>query len=117
MVPRQYHWGPKTDIPVDFDIGWVDEVTISSAGFNPNDEELVIGELTEEWDHNPTGSLVISGLSVEGHPFTVLPGFGICDGCDELVESHFEVNLKMRLCERCWPESGDDTFTYAWEVA
>jgi len=44
---------------------------ITAAGFNPQDEEVTLCELIEEWNGHDTGSLVVTGLQVEGHRFAV----------------------------------------------
>lgn len=49
---------------------WWDEV-IELAGFSPEDEELAIGELAEDWNGHARGALVVVGLAVAGHPFAV----------------------------------------------
>jgi len=47
-----------------------DEI-VTDAGFNPQDEEVIMCELTEDWNDHSVGSLVITGLTVTGHPFTI----------------------------------------------
>ena len=41
------------------------------AGFDPDDEELTLCELAEDWNGHPKGARVLTGLQVEGHPFAV----------------------------------------------
>jgi hypothetical protein len=42
-----------------------------AAGFEPDDEEAGFGALTDDWNGHKAGALVVSGLTVEGHPFAV----------------------------------------------
>lgn len=47
------------------------DATVSSTGENPEDEEISICRLTDDWNNHPKGSLIVTGLTVEGHPFYV----------------------------------------------
>ena len=58
-------WTGELDVPTRWD-----EI-VSSAGFDPDDEEVGIGYLTENWNGHDAGALVVSGATVTGHPFAV----------------------------------------------
>ena len=54
--------------------GWQDlpsDLEYREAGFDPEDEEVTICRLIDAWNGHPAGSVVITGLTVEGHPFAV----------------------------------------------
>ena len=42
-----------------------------AAGFDPDDEEITACRLAAAWNGHPAGAVVITGLTVEGHPFAV----------------------------------------------
>jgi hypothetical protein len=79
---RRYRYNRPEMLPVDwdyeFDGDW--DAMLELAGmersgireFGYDDEEISIGLLTEEWHGHPAGSLVVSGLLVEDHPFAVV---------------------------------------------
>lgn len=48
---------------------WQEQATI--AGFDPDDDELGMGTLQQEWNGHPAGALVVSGLTTAGYPFAV----------------------------------------------
>lgn len=41
------------------------------AGFDPNDEEMRAFRLTREWNGHPADSVVLTGMTREGHQFAV----------------------------------------------
>jgi hypothetical protein len=41
---------------------------VSAAGFDS--ENLIVGELTEDWNGHGVGSMIVTGLTTDGHPFT-----------------------------------------------
>jgi|GEM_PF-5816476 len=45
---------------------------LREIGADPNDEELACCGLRDQWSRYPAGSLVVTGLSVEGHPLWIL---------------------------------------------
>ena len=47
------------------------DVLVSAAGENPADEEMSFCRLTKQWNGHPRGSLVLTGPTVEGHPFYI----------------------------------------------
>lgn len=57
-------WGTEPDVQ-----DWDEMVT--AAGFDPEDEEVGCGLLLESWNGHPAGAVIISGLTVTGHPFAV----------------------------------------------
>lgn len=73
MKFRHYTYGnnPGT-LPLDCDgyIEGYDEIC-TAAGFNPEDEEVNVCTLTEDWNNHPAGSIVVTGLTTAGHPFAV----------------------------------------------
>jgi hypothetical protein len=44
---------------------------VTAAGMDPEDDEVVVGTLTEAWNGHPAGAAVVSGLTVAGFPFAV----------------------------------------------
>lgn len=57
------------NVESDPDVDW--DTTVAAAGFNPGDEEVSICTLSATWNGHPAGSLVVTGLAVEGHRFAV----------------------------------------------
>lgn len=47
------------------------DALVKAAGEDPNDEEISLTLLSEPWEGHPAGALVVTGLSLEGHPFHV----------------------------------------------
>jgi len=45
---------------------------VSAAGFDPDDQEISITRLVAVWRGHAAGSLVVTGLKVDGHPFAVV---------------------------------------------
>ena len=71
---RRYTYANPDQLPVGQDgfLGdheWDD--VCASAGFDPADDEVGTGNLTAAWNGHPAGALVVSGCTVEGHPFAV----------------------------------------------
>lgn len=64
--------GPGEDTIEDFEKKWGE--TLLAAGFDPDDEEITVVELAEDWEGHPAGSLVVTGCTVEGHPFAIETG-------------------------------------------
>ncbi len=58
-------------LPLNEEMFWDEEVVIA-AGFDPEDEEVVVKELAVEWNGHPAGSYVVMGATVEGHTFAVV---------------------------------------------
>lgn len=50
---------------------WNDDV-VAAAGFDPDDSDVTVTDLAEDWHGHPAGSLVVTGLTCEGHPFAVV---------------------------------------------
>lgn len=75
MKLTSYTYQNPDTLPVEWDDGFslqqITDEDVQAAGFDPNDEELNSGTLTEEWNGHPAGSVVLSGATVEGHPFAV----------------------------------------------
>ena len=70
----RYTYSDPDVLPVNWDDGIDGQgfvLAALAAGFDPNDEETGAGRLTEEWNGHAAGALVVSGLTVEGHPFAV----------------------------------------------
>jgi hypothetical protein len=70
----RYVYGPGAERPAAEEaatIGLDVDAAARAAGFDPEDPDLWVGRLTEEWDGHAAGALVVSGLAVEGHPFAV----------------------------------------------
>jgi hypothetical protein len=44
---------------------------VKAAGFITYDDEVVVGSLDQPWNGHPSGSLVVTGPTVSGHPFAV----------------------------------------------
>jgi len=44
---------------------------ITNAGFEPNNEEVILCELTKEWNGYTKGTKVITGIQLAGCPFVV----------------------------------------------
>lgn len=65
-----YSTQPKL-LPVQRADGWPDDSLLRSLGFDPEDEELWIGELTADWKGHKKGATVISGLMLEGYPLAI----------------------------------------------
>lgn len=72
MKFKHYTYSDPSFLPVDFD-GYLPgyDAYCKAAGFDPEDDEVNVGMLTEEWNGHPAGSVVVSGLTTEGHPFAV----------------------------------------------
>lgn len=72
---QQYRWGNTPDlVPVEWTDAGVDyAAAVEAAGWSADDDEVDIGRLRDTWNGHPRGSVVLSGLRVEGHPFVVLP--------------------------------------------
>jgi len=82
---KQYTYFVPSELPVTFDDDamWrlnpdgmrraqtLTDEEWQAAGFDPEVEEAGIGMLTEAWNGHPVGAIVLSGLTVEGHPFAV----------------------------------------------
>lgn len=70
---KNYTWGTKPElIPVNWDDnGGNFKGYCKAAGFDPEDEDNGIGRLTENWNGHKKGSVVVSGLTVQGHSFAV----------------------------------------------
>lgn len=61
-------------LPVDWDasMNWdAFEAACRESGFDPEDEEIGAGYLTEPWNGHDAGALILSGCTVEGFPFVV----------------------------------------------
>jgi len=69
---KRYTYSTPSLLPAEFGHEWPGDDVVAAAGFAPDDSEVEIGRLTETWGGHPAGSIVISGLMIEGHPFTVL---------------------------------------------
>ena len=70
-----YTYQNPAPLPVEWDDGFslqqIADEDVQAAGFGPDDEELNSGTLTEAWNGHPAGSVVLSGATVEGHPFAL----------------------------------------------
>ena len=73
MKFKKYTYGNKPELlPLSESFGLVDdEKIISLAGFDPHDEEVTMCELADDWNGHPIGSLVITGITISGCPFTI----------------------------------------------
>jgi len=68
---KLYRFATKPElVPLGGERSW-DEQAVRAAGFDPEDEDVVCCELTEEWEGHPAGSLVVTGCTIEGYPFAV----------------------------------------------
>ena len=68
---KRYVYGNNPELlPLSEDSFW-DEKKIIEAGFNPDDDEIICCELTEDWNDHATGSIVVTGFTVTGHSFAV----------------------------------------------
>ena len=77
---KLYTYSNPNNLPVEEGNSYTpDEELLESLGFSPEDEELWLGTLTEDWNGRAKGSTVISGLTCEGHPFAVE---NVPPGCD-----------------------------------
>ena len=53
---------------------WPEDAEISAAGFDPEDHEVSITTLAEDWNGHPKGSRVIGTLALRDHSFAVEQG-------------------------------------------
>lgn len=74
----RYVYNQPSELPVEYDIWFklpdgCDDLgdVIAAAGLDPDDEEIGVGLLEEQWQGHVAGCIVVSGLTVEGHPFAV----------------------------------------------
>lgn len=73
MVFKQYTYGSTSaSLPVSESFCPVNyDELVRVAGFDPNDEEIVVCELEEDWNGHKVGALVVTGMMVAGHKFAV----------------------------------------------
>ena len=72
MKVTKYVYGTDPSlVPLSDSDGWDDEI-IKAAGFDPNDEEVAVCTLVEDWNGHKEGATVVTGCTVEGHPFAVV---------------------------------------------
>ena len=55
----------------DYSGGSAYDELVASAGFDPEDAEIVVCQLAANWNGHRAGAVVITGLTAEGHPFAV----------------------------------------------
>lgn len=71
MLLINYRYGPNpNDVPLADDY-W-DESLVAAAGFDPDDEEVAVCRLARGWNGHPEGTQVVTGLTVQGHKFTII---------------------------------------------
>jgi hypothetical protein len=70
LVFRSYTYSNSPNLLPLEEAEWSEEVVVA-AGFDPDDEEISVCRLTADWKGHPAGSLVVTGLTVSGHPFAV----------------------------------------------
>lgn len=67
---KQYTFGPCPNLLPIAETDW-DTAAVKAAGFDPEDEEVSVCELTDEWNDHPRGSRVVLGMTATGHPFAI----------------------------------------------
>ena len=67
----RYTWDNPKLVPLRSDDLWDNDI-VTAAGFDPEDEEVTVCDLAEEWNGHPAGSLVVTELTVRGHSFAVV---------------------------------------------
>ncbi len=73
MLPAHYEFGPAPHlVPLSEQVGYRQDLA-SFLGLE-DDENSTFAVLTTAFDGHPAGTLVLTGLSVEGHSFWVFPG-------------------------------------------
>jgi hypothetical protein len=92
---------PLTDAPAlqpDLD----SDIIVAAADFDPDDEEITIEALSEDWNGHQAGDLVVHGMTVDGHPFAVVA-----------IATAGSVTIRDLLPELswCYDESADTTET------
>lgn len=76
------------------------ERTVESAGFDPGDDELEIGVLVYDWGQHKAGSLIVSGLTTNGHPFAIT---------NDIEPDFIEIKLRpVQADGQDWSESDSD---------
>ena len=67
----RYTWDNPNLVPLRSADLWDGDI-VKAAGFDPEDEEVTVCDLAEEWNGHPAGSLVVTELTVCGHSFAVV---------------------------------------------
>lgn len=74
MKFKKYVYGNNPEmLPIDCDgyIEGYDEYCIE-AGFNPDDEEVNVCTLSDDWNGHKKGSIIVTDIMVQGSEFAII---------------------------------------------